>query len=334
MKRKGNLYNAISDPENLRLAFIKAARGKQARPEVVNFRKHFEYNIQKLYDQLQRDSPEIGNYHFFYVQDPKRRLICAASFPERVLHHAVMNICEPEFERYAIFDSYACRKGKGLRRAVLRCRHFARKYKWYLKIDIHKYFDSIDHRIMLNCLSSRLKDKRLHSLFAALLETYQVRSGKGMPIGNLISQHFANYLLGRVDHWLKEECRVKGYLRYMDDSVLFCEEKNELKKIFQELESFLESQLLLHIKDDWSFNRCCTGVPFLGFHIFPGRIKLGKRSKKRFEEKMNEYSKMCEYGFWSEDGLARHVTPLIEFTKNADCFAFRQQMLQRYRVMS
>lgn len=324
----------ISCPDNLRIAFIKAARGKQDRPEVIRFGNHFEQNIQKLHNQLQANSPEIGKYHFFHVQDPKRRLICAASFPERVLHHAIINICESVFERYAIFDSYACRNGKGLRRAVRKCHYFSRSNPWYLKIDIQKYFDSIDHRIMLDRLSLRFKDKRLLNLFSALLDTYHVSHGKGMPIGNLISQHFANFYLGAMDHWLKEERKIKGYLRYMDDSVLFGADKTSLKNEFYVLQEYLQDHFSLQIKDDWSLNRCSTGIPFLGFHIFPTGIKLGKRSKKRFKEKLRQYEKKYIGGVWSEDELARHITPLIEFTRNADSFAFRQKMLQKYGVMS
>jgi retron-type reverse transcriptase len=325
MKRAHHLYESIYCPENLRLAFLKASRGKQKRSEVFEFREHFEKNIQKLHLQLQQNTPDIGNYHFFHVQDPKKRLICAASFQERVLHHAIMTVCEPVLERYAIYDSYACRKGKGLRRAVRRAQHYCRQNSWYLKMDISKYFDSIDHQIMYGLLSTRIKEKRLLNLFSVILDTYHTEPGKGMPIGNLISQHLANFYLGCLDHWLKEERGVKGYLRYMDDFVLFGSNKNALKQEFVHLERYLHSRLSLQIKDDWSLNRCNNGIPFLGFRIFPGRIMLGKRSKQRFREKLLHYEWLCASGLWSEEELSRHITPLVEFTKNADTVRrFRQ----------
>ena len=333
-KRSGNLYNGIADPDNLRLAFCKAARGKQTRDEVILFRADFEKNILKLHLQLQQNRPEIGNYHFFHVRDPKKRLICAASFPERVLHHAIMKVCERVLKRYAIHDSYACRVGKGLRKAVRRCQYFSRKNSWFLKVDIHKYFDSINHEQMLFLLSRRFKDKRLLDLFADLLATYQVKPGTGVPIGNLISQHLANFYLGSLDHWLKEERGIKGYLRYMDDFVIFASSREKVKQEFKAIDNFLENQLHLRPKDDWILNRCECGIPFLGFRILPTTIRLGKRSKQRFVEKFRCYEKRCQQRTWSETELCSHVIPLIEFTRTADAFAFRQNVIKRYGVVS
>jgi len=167
MKRANHLYDQISTHENLHLAFRKAAKGKQSHAEVVRFKKQFDANIQSLREQLINGRPDIGHYHFFTVRDPKVRNICAASFPERILHHAIMNLCEPYLDAYAIHDSYACRKGKGNRRALVRVQEFARKYPWYLKLDIARYFDSIDHEIAMRLLSRQFKEKKLLKLFAA-----------------------------------------------------------------------------------------------------------------------------------------------------------------------
>ncbi|HCS77897.1 MAG TPA: hypothetical protein DIW05_09500, partial [Syntrophaceae bacterium] len=152
MKSAGDLYRQIADRDNIRLAFLKAARGKQARRDVIDFRADFEENIKKLHAQLEERNPDIGHYRYFQVFDPKKRLICAASFPERVLHHAIMNVCEPVLESYAIDDSYACRKGKGGQKAILRAKEFAGRFDWFLKLDIRKYFDSIDHAILFAAL--------------------------------------------------------------------------------------------------------------------------------------------------------------------------------------
>ncbi len=169
----------IPDPENLRLAFRKAAKGKQDRQEVIAFRRDFEANIRKLREQLLKNEPDVGHYRFFHVRDPKPRHICAASFPERVLHHAIMNIFEPVLESYAIDDSYACRKDKGAHKALAKAQTYSKNYMWYLKLDIRKYFDSIDHRIMISLLSRHVKDRELILLFQTLLETYHTDPGKG-----------------------------------------------------------------------------------------------------------------------------------------------------------
>ena len=155
MKRIGNLYPVIAEPENLRLAFMKSTRGKCHKPDVIAYRAHLDKNLQTLRNQLLARDVDVGHYHFFTVHDPKERVICAASFPERVLHHAVMNICEPVLERFAIHDSYACRKDKGMHMAVHRAQTFTRRNPWYLKLDIQKYFDSIDHATTLELLARR-----------------------------------------------------------------------------------------------------------------------------------------------------------------------------------
>lgn len=181
MKRAGNLYSSIAGYDNLRLAFCKAARSKYDRPEVMLFRGNLESNLELMRQQLITRRPDIGHYRFFRVRDPKPRDICAASFPERVLHHAIMNICEPILERYAIYDSYACRKGKGTIRALERAGSFSRKNRWYLKLDIRRYFDSVDQEILLNLLHRRFKDRDLLSLFAKIIATYHTTPSKGIP---------------------------------------------------------------------------------------------------------------------------------------------------------
>ncbi len=281
MKRANHLYDGISTHENLRVAFRKAAKGKQRQPEVIRFRSQFDANIRKLREDLVAERPDIGHYHFFRVFEPKVRDICAASFPERVLHHAVMNLCEPHLDAYAIHDSYACRKGKGNRKALLRAQMFARKYPWYLKLDISRYFDSIDHEIAMRLLLRQIKEKKLLNLFDAILNTYHTKPGKGVPIGNLISQHLANFYLGLFDHWIKEVRKTKGYVRYMDDFLLFSHEKARLKLELLEIIHFLEKRLALKLKENIQINQTCMGVPFLGFRVFPAHIRLLSRTRTR-----------------------------------------------------
>lgn len=275
---------------------------------------------------------EIGNYSFFKVFDPKERLICAAAFPERVLHHAMMNHCEPVLENFSIFDSYACRKGKGLHKALDRASEFARKSKWHLKLDIRKYFDSIDHDIAMTLLSRRFKDPRLLLLFQKILQSYHTQPGKGVPIGNLISQHLANFYLGVFDHWVKETRRVRCYLRYMDDFILFGQTRDALKAELREIEEFLSIHLSLSLKEPIQLNRCGLGVPFLGFRVFGNRIRLSPGSRKRFVRRFRSYERKFLTGEWSETTLVRHIQPLIAFTQAADATGFRRRIVNRYGV--
>ena len=334
MKRAGNLYASIATPDNLRLAFYKAAGVKHDRPEVVRFREKLSDNLALLRQQLTLQKPDIGHYRFFQVRDPKPRHICAASFPERVLHHAVMNICEPVLDRYGIYDSYACRKGKGSVRALERAQMFSQKNGWYLKLDIRRYFDSIDQGVMLQLLHRRFKDKPLLHLFDQLLAIYHTDPGKGMPIGNLISQHLANFYLGHLDHWIKEILRVRYYLRYMDDFILFGENRILLKEQLGLIRTYLDKKLRLEIKENVQLNRCGYGIPFLGFRVYPCCIKLGVQSKRRFRVKFRQYERKLFLGQWSEVELIRHMEPLLGFTYTASSQAFREHVIESYGVLS
>jgi RNA-directed DNA polymerase len=334
MKRAGGLYRQIPTYENLCLAFWKACRGKQDRKEVIAFRSNFDGQVRKLQDALLRHEPDIGHYRFFTVHDPKQRSICAAAFPERVLHHAIMNLCEPVLEAYAIHDSYACRKGKGARKALERAQRYARKHGWYLKLDIRKYFDTIDHRILLDLLVRRFKDKDLMRLFENLLDTYHTAPGKGMPIGNLISQHLANFYLGAFDHWIKEEQRIKGYLRYMDDMVVFGQDRAALKALLKHIGHYLDGKLALRLKENVALNRCRHGLTFLGHRVFPDKILLSARSKRRFVHKFRLYENKWHTGKWSTNELVRHMEPLMEFTRAASSTGLRRNVIKRFGVSS
>jgi retron-type reverse transcriptase len=334
MKTAKNLYPRLSSPENLREAFNKAARGRSADAEVVAFRRNFDANIETLRQQLLGKRFALGRYHFFTIRDPKVRTICAAAFPERVLHHAIMNVCEPVFEAYHIADSYACRKNRGNARAVERAQHFARRQAWYLKLDIAKYFDSIDHGIALDLLSRRFRDTDLLFLFAAILDSYHVVPGKGIPIGNLFSQHLANLYLGLFDHWMKETRRVKAYLRYMDDFLLFADDNETLREELEEITRYLGDTLRLRLKYNIQLNRVALGVPFLGYRVFPACVRLNARSKYRFSEKYRNYERLYCEGRWSEKELSVHMEALCAFTQQSDSLAFRRFCIERFGVLS
>ena len=333
VRRTGNLYEKIADPDNLRLAYLKSRRGKSARPSVLSYALDLDNNLTQLRRGLLSLTPlRLGDYRYFMVYDPKPRMICAASFNERVLHHAVMNVCEPVFENYAIFDSYACRRGKGGERAIKRAQHYCRQYPWYLKLDIRKYFDSISHQILQKNLSRRFREKRLLNLFDEILATYETFPGKGLPIGNLISQHLANFYLGRLDHWLQEEVGVKGYLRYMDDFLIFSQDRLVLKGWWTLIETFLATELGLQVKSNGQLNRTICGIPFLGYRVFAQKLRLGSLSRLRFQYKFKLYEKFYEKGIWGEIELQKHVEPLLAFVRKAETAGLRRRVLEASRL--
>lgn len=334
MSRGRGLYQAIAEPDNLRLAFSKALKGKSDRQDVLEYRRHLDQNLADLRTQLLTDNIKAGDYRFFRIFDPKECSICSAPFRERVLHHAVMNLCEPVFERYAIYDSYACRPDKGLHRALKRAQQFSRNYPWYLKMDIRKYFDSIHHETLLHLLTRRFRDSRLMRLFEQVIRGYQTSPGRGLPIGNLLSQHFANFYLGLLDHYLKEECRVSAYLRYMDDFLIFGADREILKSALQKTETFLHDRLCLSLKDATQLNHSTFGIPFLGFRIYPHVVRLSPRSRRRYAQKIAYYEREEAAGRLSDAQLACRVSSLVSFTKAADAVGFRRLFLQRRRVSS
>ena len=202
MKRIGNLFERVIDPENLRLAFLKASRGKRHRVDQQAWQSNLEENVVRLRDGLMRLDYPIGDYRRFTIYEPKEREICAASFGERVLHHALMNVCEPYFDKWLVFDSYACRVGKGQKDAFVRARQFAHRYRWFLKCDFRKYFDSIPHDRLKAMLARRFKDPMVLAWLGRIIDSYEKTPGRGLPIGNLTSQHLANLYLDPLDRMI------------------------------------------------------------------------------------------------------------------------------------
>ena len=326
MKRSGNLYEQIADMENLRLAFIKARKGKEAKPDVYQYSKNIEKNLVNLRTALISENILPGEYHFFTIYEPKERLICAASFGDRVLHHAIMNICHPVFESYQISDSYATRIGRGQYAALERAKGFQKKFPWFCKLDVRKYFDSVDHTLLLQLLSKRFKDKRLLSLFSIIIDGYHTSPDKGLPIGNLTSQYFANFFLAHADHYIKENMRVPSYVRYMDDMVFWGHHHNELIAWRNSFTTFIQNKLNLYVKPD-CINRSEKGLPFLGYVLFDNMVRLNKHSKQRLLSKMKYYNQLLNRGIWEQKGFANHVLPLVAFTQYANTHELRTKHL-------
>ena len=224
MKRHGNLFDKIISFENLLKASRKAQRGKRLKNSTANFNLRLEPELLKLQKELQEQTYQIGSYKRFYIYDPKKRLISALPYRDRVVQHALCNVIEPIFDNGLIYDTYACRKDKGSHRAVDRFALYCRKNKYTLKCDIKSYFASIDHKVLSEMIKKKIKDPDALWLIKLIIDS---TPSPGIPIGNLASQIFANLYLNGLDHYLKETVKCKHYIRYMDDLIVFDNDKND-----------------------------------------------------------------------------------------------------------
>jgi retron-type reverse transcriptase len=334
MTRVGQLLAAIADPGNLRLAFWKASKGKRAKADCRAFQENLDANLSALRAELLAGRAGVGGYHYFTIHDPKERTICAAHFRERVLHHALMNLCEPVLERAAIFDSYACRQGKGQLAAIRRAESYARRYGWFLKMDVRKYFDSVKHAVLQGLLRRKFKDSVVLALFDQVLASYQTAPGRGLPIGNLTSQHFANFYLAPLDRFIKEQLRRGAYVRYMDDFVVWGESDADLRTVWREVEAFLAAELRLALKPNVGLNRTAFGMDFLGYRVFPQELRLARRSKLRFARKFRRYERESVAGRWTELQLQQRMQALVAFTLPARSRPWRRHVLHRFGVVA
>jgi len=325
MKRAGKLINKIAEFENLQLAFYKARKGKDAKQEVIEYRKKLDNNLLSLQKQILLTKVKVGNYHFFTIYDPKERQICTASFSERVLHHALMNICHPFFEKQQIFDSYATRKNKGTYAALHRAEHFQKKFKWFLKLDIRKYFDSIGHQILFELLQRKFKDRELLQIFKQIIKSYETENDKGLPIGNLTSQYFANYYLSFADRYIQQELKIPAFVRYMDDIVLWSNNKETLLNAGKIITKFLLEKLSLKLKT-YTLNSNTHGLSFLGYRIFENKTKLNTRSKKRFIRKVKAYGNNLKTKHWTQAEYQKHILPLLAYTNYAETKGLRKKI--------
>lgn len=328
MKRAGMRIEQVAELDNLLLAFHKAQRGKSEEPEVFAFRADLHGELGRLRAQLLRAEPRVGDYRTFTVHDPKQRTICAAPFRERVLHHALTNVCEPAFESYQIHDSYACRKDKGVYKALERAQRFARGAGFYLKLDVRKYFASIDHDVLKTMLRRRFSDGRLVAVLDRIVDGYESAPGRGVPIGNLTSQYFANHYLGALDHFAKETLGCRRYVRYMDDFVLWDDRRRQLTAWRDAIRDFTRETLRLELKPD-CLNATTLGMTFLGYRVYPDRITLAARSRTRFCRKLRAAHRRLRSGKWSQTEAALHVEPLLAFVRHAKTDNLRRKALER-----
>jgi retron-type reverse transcriptase len=331
MKRTGQLWKDICCRDNLRLAALRALRGKRDRKDAREFVSHLDERLSSLASSLDNGSVKLGRFHQFVIHDPKERIITAPCFEERVLHHAVINVCEPSFERFLIDDTFACRRGKGREAALVRARNFARQFPVFLTIDVRKYFDSVPHVRLLDRLSRIFKDQRLLDLLRRIIASYRGRIGTGLPIGSLTSQHLANSYLGGLDRFVKETLRLRGYVRYMDDMALWGNSTAELREALESCRKYLREDLSLELKSSTPINRTTHGMDFLGCRLYPTHLTLNRRSRIRFQRNLARLESLHREGLVTDIQLQQRVSAMVAFATAAgvSSWQFRAHVLHK-----
>lgn len=332
MKRHGNLFKKVTTFENLCMAAHKAMLAKKSKKPVALFYFSLENEVIALKEELESKSYAPRPYTQFQIFEPKPRTICSSDFRDRVVHHAICNVINPILEARAIHDSYACRVGKGSHLAVERCQEFTRRFRYYLKCDIRKFFESIDHDILKKLLQRLFKDPDLLQLLDVVID-HQVpgnRPGVGLPIGNLTSQHFANFYIGQLDHFLKDRLRIKGYVRYMDDFICFSNDKESLWVLLNQIETFVRDELKLGLKSSaTTVAPVCEGVPFLGFRVFPKMIRIKRENVIRMWRKVRRHEENYLKGRLTEVELEQSVSSIVAHVLRANSFKLRRNIFEK-----
>jgi hypothetical protein len=322
-----DVFASASTFAALRDAALRAAKGLRGRPSVAAWLAELEANTLHLQGELLTGTYQPGRLQTFRIRDPKPRTIAVAPFRDRVVHHALCAALEPMFDRYADADSFACRRGKGTLRAVRRCQVLARRSPWCLRLDVAHYFESVSHDVLVALLRRRVADEAALALIQKLLDAGVGPKGRGLPIGNLTSQHFGNFLLGALDHHAREALRVDGWVRYMDDICVFGPSKDALWMVHDGLDRYVREALRLELKTLATVVApTSVGVPFLGFRVWPHLVRLGPPARRRLVRRLRAARRE-----WASarDGIAMlGVSSVVAWATQANTLALRRSLMR------
>jgi retron-type reverse transcriptase len=352
MNRHHNLYSQVWDWDNLLLAYRKASKGKRGKPPAASFEYHLEDNLIQLQRELQDQSYRPGHYVSFYIHEPKQRLISAAPFRDRVVHHALCNVIEPLFECRFITDSYANRVGKGTHRALDRCQQFARRNRYVLQCDLRQFFPSIDHAILRDTLCRVIPDEDVMWLVDRILasgigvlsdeyemvwfpgdDLFAMNRPRGLPIGNLTSQFWANCYLNPFDHFVKRELRCKAYLRYVDDFLLFSDDRRQLWAWREAIiERLARLRLAIH-ENRAQVRQVSDGIPFLGFVVFRHRRWLKRRKGIAYRRRLRALARQYAGGEITLEQVTASVQGWVNHARYGDTLALREALLGSVSVL-
>ena len=344
MKRYRDIYPAIYDYENLYEAYRSARQGKTQRSEVMAFTRNLEENLIELQNELIWRAYRVGRYREFYVNDPKKRLIMALPFRDRVIQWAIYRQINPLLDKRYIPTSYACRIGGGTQRAVHQLQQYIRHTPgrvYVLKLDVSKYFYRIDHGVLLDILHRIFKDPDLlellrriidddqgGGLFGIDIDTGERETGVGMPIGNLTSQMFANLYLNEADQFAKHGLRAKRYIRYMDDMVIVSNDKAYLRDCWQAMDDFLLSHLKLKLNCKSTIQAARDGIDFCGYRVWRDHIRLRQKSALKMKRRLRYLRGAYSRGEVELGEVTASLTSYLGLLKHCDGYRLKQSIVR------
>jgi len=328
MKRQRVELEDLSSWNNLQLALWKATRGKRQRPDVVNFYQHIDSNLLNLQKQLLNGELPLQSYRSFRIRDPKPRKIVAVSFELRVLHHAIMNIIGANLEKSQIETSFACLPNRGAHRAVKHVQRGLRRFRWFVKIDIEHYFENVDHQCLKDKLNHRFKGREFLALLDAVIDSYQEQPGKGLPIGSLTSQYFANFYLEHCDRFIQKLPDIGGYVRYMDDMIWFTNSRQGARKSLRDVVDFIGCEKL-KVKAQRQIQPAWHGVHYCGYRILPYSILLSRRKKRLYLSHLKRWQECWKRGEISASKLQNCYDSIHGSTTIARSAGYRRIVLAK-----
>jgi retron-type reverse transcriptase len=344
LKSCRNLWPELTGLDNLFLAARRARKGKRSKPACAAFEFRLESEVLALHRRLLDGSYSFGPYSEFEIREPKPRRIAAAPYPDRVLHHAIVQVLEPSTDPSFIHDSYACRVGKGTHAALESCKRWVRRRPYVLKLDVRHFYARIDHGILLETLARRFRDEQLLECLRRLLASFRSKpqeyapcrgddlfsplQPRGIPIGNLTSQFFANLYLDRLDHFIQETLSRRGYLRYMDDMLLFGKTKAELHDARKRIELWLERERRLHVHPRKTrIFPVCDGVPFVGFRVFERHVRLDPGTGRRFVRRLRRLGRAYTAGEIEVERIGRAIAGWVGHARHGTTRGLVSQVL-------
>lgn len=343
MKAYKNIYERIISVENLFSAWDVFKSNKRNRTDVQEFEWKLEQNIFALHRDLRTKQYKHGAYSGFWIKDPKPRHIHKAMVRDRVLHHAIFTVLNPIFEPTFIAQSFSCRIGKGTHKGIKALANIARKISgnghkksFALKCDVRKFFDTIDHTVLLHILGKRIKDPDTMWLLCEIVESFTTEYSnlferKGVPIGNLTSQLFANVYMSELDQFIKHELKVKNYIRYTDDFVIIDTDRQCLERLLVPISSFLKEKLFLELHPKKiSIRKSHQGIDFLGYVLLPHHRMLRTKTKQRIFRKLKQRTNEYKRGVISQQTLEQSLQSYLGVLSHANTYKLTEDLKNQF----